>query len=183
MICLSYNCKGLANSDKKLALKRLLHATRIDALFLQETLGDGLSITKILTPLLPDWSFATIDARGRSGGCALGINNKTIRVLNWWGRVGAIGAEVITRELDLPISLINVYGPCLHKETFWDSLLSCTLLQQNNIVLGDDMNFSIGISESWGPQAIPDPLSDYFANQLELAGLLDIEMPKKTPTW
>ena len=85
MICLSFNCRGLANSDKRLALRELIAQKAIDILFLQETLDDGIAVAAILKSILPHWTFITLDAHGRSGGCALGINCNTTWMLNCWG--------------------------------------------------------------------------------------------------
>jgi len=49
--------------------------------------------------------------------------------------------------------------------------------------MGGDLNFSLGISESWGTHAIPDPLVDYIISSLEQVELVDIQMPKFLPTW
>ena len=46
MIFLSFNCRGLANPDKRLALKELIAHKPIDIIFLQETLGDGDLLSK-----------------------------------------------------------------------------------------------------------------------------------------
>ena len=53
MIFLSFNCRGLANPDKRLALREFIAERAIDILFLQETLGDGISIVAILKSILP----------------------------------------------------------------------------------------------------------------------------------
>ena len=37
---LSFNCRWLASPTKRLALKRLLEVEKVDAILLQETLGD-----------------------------------------------------------------------------------------------------------------------------------------------
>jgi len=88
MKCLSFNCRGLASSDKKLALRSLIGSVRIDILLLQETLGNGGSINNILSNMLPGWIFHTLDSRGRSGGCALAFNNNSIKIENIWGGEG-----------------------------------------------------------------------------------------------
>lgn len=85
MKCLSFNCMGLASPDKKLVLGMLLGSNRIDVLLLQETLGNGVSINNIMLNMLPDWNFHTIDVRGRSEGCSLGFNKKTIKLDNFLG--------------------------------------------------------------------------------------------------
>lgn len=110
-ICLSFNCRGLANPDKRLSLRDLLAKKPFDILFLQETLGVGLEVTSTLTSFLPDWTFITLDASGRSGGSALGINNKTTRMINCWGRSGVLAMNVLFGSFEIEFTLVNVYGP------------------------------------------------------------------------
>lgn len=78
--------------------------------------------------------------------------------------------------------MINVYGPCQNWVTFWDQLLRSRLLQVDNVILGDDLNFSIGYSESWGHNAQIDSLSYYFESFLEDHGLIDIPSTQLQPT-
>lgn len=42
MKMLSFNCRGLASPDKKLAMRKLFLFEPFDILFLQETLGQGI---------------------------------------------------------------------------------------------------------------------------------------------
>lgn len=183
MICLSYNCRGLANPDKRLALRDLLTHKPFDILFLQETLGVGLEVSATLSSFLPDWSFITLDARGRSGGCALGINNKTTRMTNCWGQSGVLAMNVLFGSSEMEFTLVNVYGPCADREHFWRSLLSCSLMSAPHLILGGDLNFSLGIAESWGPQATPDPLAEFFNSELGNSHLINIQTTKLLPTW
>jgi len=62
-------------------------------------------------------------------------------------------------------------------------LLKTNLLQQDNIILGKDLNFSIGFVESWGHHSQIDPLSAFFENILENHNLIDIPSTKIKPTW
>eukprot|EP00253_Pinus_taeda_P006382 PITA_06382 len=183
MICLSFNCKGLANPDKRLALRYLLAQKPFDILFLQETLGVGLEVTATLTSFLPNWTFITLDAHGRSGGCALGINNKTTRMINCWGWSGVLAMNVLFGCSEIEFTLVNFYGPCSDRESFWHSLLSCSLLRVPCLISGGDLNFSLGIPESWGPQATPDPLAEFFNSNLGASHLVDIHSTKIQPTW
>ena len=61
--------------------------------------------------------------------------------------------------------------------------MNSNLLQKDNIILGGDLNFSIGFSESWGHHAQIDPLFAYFENILENHSLIDIPSAKIQPTW
>lgn len=53
----------------------------------------------------------------------------------------------------------------------------------HNLVVGGDLNFSLGLSETWGPQAHVDPLADFFLNKIKDGRLIDINIIKNTPTW
>lgn len=53
----------------------------------------------------------------------------------------------------------------------------------DNLILGGDLNLSIGYLESWGDHAQIDPLSDLFENVLEDHSLIDIPSVKLQPTW
>ena len=66
---------------------------------------------------------------------------------------------------------------------FWDSLLSNSLIKSDLVILGGDLNFSLGQSEVWGPHAQIDSLTGFFTQKLEENNLLDIEPIKLKPTW
>ena len=64
-----------------------------------------------------------------------------------------LGIEVFSEELGTPLSLVNVYGPFLNRVPFWHSLFQSTLVNGDSVVMGGDLNFSLGHSEIWGPHA------------------------------
>ena len=51
MKCISFNCRGLASSSKKLAMKRLTESDPIDIIMLQETLCTADQITRAMQAL------------------------------------------------------------------------------------------------------------------------------------
>lgn len=55
MKCLSFNCRGLASTLKKLAMQRLIENDPIDILMLLETLGNVEDIEHTLAGLRPGW--------------------------------------------------------------------------------------------------------------------------------
>lgn len=79
---ISLNCRGLASNSKKLALKLLMSSDKIDIIFLQETLGNSVNIINTLEGMFKDWDFFAVDGRGRFGGLTLGVNCKSIKILN-----------------------------------------------------------------------------------------------------
>lgn len=78
----------------------------------------------------------------------VGCRDGRLKVLNSWGMDQAIGLEVYSIDLCLSISILNVYGPCMDKVPFWNSLFSKSLLKHTILVVGGDLNFSLGLLEA-----------------------------------
>jgi len=150
MKILSFNCRGFASLAKKLALRRLLLSSQMDIIFLQETLCQAEPLIQSLSAWLPSWTFHALDAFGRSGGLAIGVNNRVAEIKNIFGGRGFIGFDINAHSAGRDIRIINVYGPCTDRANYWRSLLESELFQADNIILGGDLNFSLGYSESWG---------------------------------
>eukprot|EP00253_Pinus_taeda_P002123 PITA_02123 len=86
-------------------------------------------------------------------------------------------------ELGETLRIINVYGPCQRREDFWQLFLGLNLTNMAQVIIGGDLNYSIGYGESWGSQAQIDPLSDFFKDIMDQHHLADIPMNKPLPTW
>jgi exonuclease III len=76
MKILSFNCRGLAGSLKRTSLYRLVELNQPNIMMLQETMGEEVVIIPWLFSLLKTWEFVGSDARGHSGGLAIGWNPK-----------------------------------------------------------------------------------------------------------
>lgn len=111
----------------------------------------------------------------------LGVKNRSIRICNAWGSSGHLGANIYSSELDIELRIINIYGPCHNKEEYWSRLLNSHILQKDNLVLGGDLNFSIGFEKSWGHNAQRDIFSNFLEANLEDHNLIDIPSPKIFP--
>ena len=149
MKVMSFNCRGLAGPGKKSALMRVLALEHPDVLLLQETLGVGVVIQGKLESWFPGWSFVTLDAKGRSGGLAVGWKNNCVKMINSWGSEAMLGVEIFSEDLGISLSVINVYGPYINRAPFWESLLQNPLVKGDSVVLGGDLNFSLGHNEVW----------------------------------
>lgn len=53
-------------------------------------------------------------------------------------------------------------------------------MSNTNLIIGGDLNFSIGQAETWGPAAHSDPLSDFFSSKIKDGKLIDINLLKIT---
>jgi len=182
MIFSSWNCRGLASKPKKLALKDWLLNSKAEVLLLQETLGKGLEVEIALKSLLPRWSFIAIDSTGHSGGIAIGFKEGKLKIINQWGTKHVLGLEVLSSDFPFPFSIVNVYGPCQGREVFWEDLMAKSFMKYPLLIVGGDLNFSIGRAEAWGPSAREDPLSDFFQNLMLESNLSDPSPVKLNPT-
>jgi len=180
---ISFNCRGLASTPKKLALKRLFEVENPDIIFLQETLGSEEDCIRALASVGTKWKFIASDVMGRSEGLALGYNPISIRLESSWGGQGFLGADIFCSDLGCLLRIINIYGPCHHRELFWRNLLSRNLLSIDHTIIGGDLNFSLGYTESWGEAAQIDPITDYISRLLEQHDFIDIPVQKPQPTW
>lgn len=81
------------------------------------------------------------------------------------------------------LCFVNIYVMYEKRELFWNNLLSKHFLEKNNIIMGGDLNFSLGKYEIWGPTDRVDNLFDFCAMKMFEHGLLDIEPSKLFPTW
>jgi exonuclease III len=178
---LSFNCRGLASPHKKSSLKRLITTQQPDIILLQETLADSTTVSSTLATLFPGWHFEGIDATGRSGGLATGWRTRSIKLLNSWALNSCLGVDIFVEGLGKGIQILNIYGPYLERTPFWESIFKLKLLKADNLILGGDLNFSLGAAEVWGPSARPDQLSALFTHLLSANGLLDIAPRKLNP--
>jgi len=113
----------------------------------------------------------------------VGFKKRSIRLENVWGGEGYLGADIISSNFNLPLRVINVYGPFHNRKIFWERLLDSNFIQSKNLILGGDLNFSLGLAESWGNKAQTDPVTAFFEVLMDSYDLLNIDMEKLMPTW
>ena len=56
-------------------------------------------------------------------------------------------ASVFSIELNMEVCFVNIYGPYIDREDFWNFLLKLNCLKCDKLILGGDLNFSMGLSE------------------------------------
>ena len=83
----------------------------------------------------------------------------------------------------MDLCFINLYGPYIDREVFWNNLSVMDCFICPYLVFGGDLKFSLGLSEIWGVKARVDALTDFFINLLEGLVLVDITPLVSIPTW
>jgi len=94
-----------------------------------------------------------------------------------------VGLDIFSADLGKALRVINIYGPCQQRESFWNHLLGLSLLADDHLIIGGDLNFSLGFGESWGASTQIDALTRHMTDLLERHDLSDVPMVKPLPTW
>lgn len=61
---------------------------------------------------------------GGYGGVALGINNRSIKLISVWGEYGFLRADIYSSTLEVDYKIINVYGPFHDRAEYWRKFLN-----------------------------------------------------------
>ena len=146
-------------------------------------MGIGHMLVVDLESMLKGWDFLSLDACGKSGGLLLGWRSIFFHLLNAWDVASGLCVSLFSIELNMDICLLNIYGPYIEREVFWRNLLGVDGLKCNHLILGGELNFTLGLSEIWGSRARSDPLSAFFSKSLEDFGLVDVAPSVMLPTW
>ena len=147
MVVMTLNCKGLASTPKKLAIRRLIEDQFLKVIFVQETMCDGSFLVTALESMLKEWNFVFIDAKGRSGGLLLGWRFRHLLLLNAWACYSGLCVLLFSIELKMNFCILNLYGPYVDRESFWSNLVSLDCFKSSALIMGQDLNFSMGYSE------------------------------------
>jgi hypothetical protein len=159
-----------------------VESSQPDLLLLQETMGEVASVIPLLEGFLKQWKFIGVDSKGRSRGLAMGWNTRTVKLLNSWGFDSGVGIKNSLEDLGRCFMALNVYGPTQDRILFWENLLNKYFLRNEDLILGGDLNYSLGMAESWGQRANPDSLSEFFNHIMKEKGLIDIAPIRLCPS-
>jgi hypothetical protein len=70
--------------------------------------------------------------------------------------------EVLIVDLGQNFTILNIYGPYQDRVPYWESLVPRYFFLRDNVIIGGDLNFSLGEIEVWGPRAHADSHTDLF---------------------
>lgn len=181
MIILSTNIHGLGGKAKKLSLWNLCDNNKPDILLLQETMGPFDAFHNDLSWFLPGWQFIGIDSAGLSGGLISGFS-LNITLNNSYVIEAGLFADIFNPDLNKQFKILNVYGPYVGKEAHWNKILGYQWFQDDNLILGGDLNLTVHKDEIWGSQGRVDKLSHFFQDRFEACNRIDVESVSLKPT-
>jgi len=97
--------------------------------------------------------------------------------------VDGLLVEGLVRGFEEKVCLLNVYAPCRDRLPFRKKVESSGILYLENLVLGGDLNLTLGATEVWGGTSLIDPLAGYFKDLFVSTNLVDISLAHLAPTW
>lgn len=146
-------------------------------------MGTRENVKKALESWLSGWVFEIVDAAGKSRDLAIGWLTKKIRCENIWGIQSGIGVDVYSRESDRAFIVLNIYGPYQGCLPFWDGLFKKSWWNNLELIVGGDLNFTIGEAEIWGDNVWVGKPSNFFWQNLAQVRVTNVPPTKLTPTW
>ena len=125
-------------------------------------MGDGVLFVGELESMLNGWNFFSVDASGKLGGLPLGWRTRSFHLLNAWAVGSGVCVSLLSIEINMDLCFVNIFGPYVERERLWINLLDLDCLKCEKLILGGDLNYSLGLSEIWVARARLDILSDFF---------------------
>ena len=124
--------------------------------------------------LHPGWEFYATSSSGLLRGIIFGWNPHIFKCKAFLTYAGIL-LKARFRGSSTILSILNCYGPYLHRESFWNYVARDGFLTLPNLILVGDLNLTLNGSEIWGTKAIPDPLGPFFTKLFSDHQLADVE--------
>jgi len=182
MICTTFNIRGLAGADKRRALRNFINTSGTQILLVQETMVSAHDAIFYFLKIRPHWRVSAIDAQGFSGGL-LTAWDPGIGDFKAFHTCAGIMVEGLIKGFSEVIRVLNIYAPYRDRLPFWERIVSHNILLLDNLIIGGDLNMTLGLSEVWGGTSLEDPLSPYFRHLFSSNDLVDISLDLLAPTW
>jgi hypothetical protein len=181
MLLLSLNVRGIGGTLKVASFRRLLDHTRPEIIFLQETLVSAQKARDFLFIFRPSWALCSINSVGNSGGLLVAWDPNLFDLVPYLtvGGILLTGRSLLNNR---EIALLNIYGPCSDRKTFWNSVEDNDILSVKNLIMAGDFNIILSSEEAWGG-ARDGIIDDYYRDLFSSKNLIDIKPTKLVPTW
>ena len=105
-----------------------------------------------------------------------------MRCTNSWGAPSRLGIEISWAEEKLTLNILNIYGPYNNRVEFWETLKNSIIIQKENLIIGGDLNFTLGVHEIWDIRKRKDPLASFFSNLLHNLKMVDLDPQNLKPS-
>jgi len=89
-----------------------------------------------------------------------------------------LGITISILDIGEDIHILNVYVPYQNRIHLWDTLFNKSFLKYHLVILGGDLNFSLGLYEFLGMHERDNPLAGYLISNPPCS-----EKPGETIGW
>jgi hypothetical protein len=156
--------------------------TNPSIIFMQETMVEEKNARAFMFSLCPSWLTCAVSVVGTSGGLLVSWNPNMFEI-SLFLCCGGILLTCTCLEIKQPVTLLNVYGPCIETKAFLEKVVAKGILERGNIILVGDLNLTCEARELWGEATHMDPLLAFFKDIFNKARLIDVALDFLVPTW
>ena len=140
---LSWNVRGVNDSDKRKVIKNLIRTNRVDLVCLQETKVQDMNIEMVRSLGVGRFlNWIALNAEGSAGGILLFWDKRRINMVDYM--VGNFSVSCLFKMVEdgFQWAFTGVYGPVEKniRETFWEELGSIKGLWEEPWCVGGDFN-------------------------------------------
>jgi len=153
----------------------------LNIILLQQTMWNGDKAKEVLTPILKNGFFYSLDSNGFFEGI----------LMEWIPWPKSISFSLIPYVIHIELEIwnisssfhfINLYGPNIEKKTYWKGLQDSWIFSGNNMIIGGDIKLNISPYELCRDHPHRDPMEGFFSHFFESSHLVDLELAKILPT-
>lgn len=181
MLLLSLNIRGIGGTLKSASFHRLMDQTKTKIVFLQETLVSAQKARAFFYGFQPSWAICSVNSVRTSGGILVSWDPSLFELTPFIsaGDILLTGSNILIKR---EITLLNVYGPCTARKSFWNEVKDSGILSANNLIMAGDFNIILDSEEAWGATNTGF-IDDFFKDLFSSKNIIDIKPSKLTPTW
>jgi hypothetical protein len=149
MILLSLNLRGVGGTLKSASFRHVLDTTHQNIVFLQETLVHEQKARSFMNKFRPSWVSCVVSSVGTSGGLLVLWDPYLFNPVPYLtcGGILLTGSIFATKR---EINILNVYGPCMERKSFWNFLANNGLFSMKNLVVVGDLNLTVSTGRGMG---------------------------------
>lgn len=145
-------------------------------------MGPCEAIVSKLRKWFPGWDFFGLGSAGFYGGVII-VFNLNYTLIDVFVVILELCIEVQSMDLGFPLSLLNLYGPYMGREQYWNDLCSFSCLHYENLIIRGNINLTNIWEEIWGYNAREDKVVIFFVDKFENVRWVDLEQVQLGLTW